>query len=52
MKHVISPSLLDNILLEHESLRYDSGRVVAYESIERGIEFDSRQKPAKYPHSL
>jgi len=52
MKHVIWPSLLDNILLKYESVRYDSVRGFANESVERGIEFDSWQKLAKFPHSL
>jgi hypothetical protein len=52
MKHVVWPSLLDNILLKYESLGYNSVWGFAYESIGRGIEFYSRQKPAKFLHSL
>jgi hypothetical protein len=52
MMHVIWLSLFDNILLIYESLGYYYVRGFAYDPTERGIGFDSRQKPAKFPHSL
>jgi hypothetical protein len=52
MTHVIWLLLLDNIILKYESLVYHPLRGFAYESVDRRIEFNSRQKQAKFPHSL